>query len=72
MAAKGQRLRQYSDDIVKTKETKSVFFGLERVLVWVYRHDICGWEIDKDLTDKRNGETFDQARERCWQGLQFK
>lgn len=77
MAREGQGLRQSSDDLEETRETKSELFGLQRILVWVYRkqdcqkYDVYGWEVDKDLTDKRNGETFKEAQERCWKGLQF-
>jgi len=61
-----------------TKETKSELFGLERILVWVYRkqdcqrYDVYGWEVDTDLTNKRNGCTFEEARAEHWKGLFFK
>lgn len=77
MARQGQGIRQSSDDLEETKETKSVLFGLERVLVWVYRkqdcqrYDVYAWEVDTELTNKRNGCTFDEARERHWKDLQF-
>lgn len=77
MERKGQGLRQSSDDLEDTKETKSVLFGLERVLVWVYRKQDCQmrdtycWEVDTALTNKRNGCTFEEAQERYWKGLEF-
>jgi hypothetical protein len=78
MEGQSQRLCQSSDDLDVTKETVGELYGLKRIYVWVYRkqdfqkYDVWAWEVDKELTDLRNGETFDQARERCWKGLQFK
>ena len=77
MEGKSQRLRQSSDDLEDTRETKSILFGLERILVWVYRKQDCqtyavyGWEVDNDLTNKRNGCTFEEAKEKYWKGLKF-
>ena len=77
MEGQSQRLRKSSDDIEDTKETISELHGLKRIIVWVYRKqysqpfDVWAWEPDTELTNQRNGETFEEAREKHWKDRQF-
>jgi len=77
MEGQSQRLRKFANDLEVTKETISELYGLKRIIVWVYRKqdfqtfDVWAWEPDTELTNQRNGETFEEAREKHWKDRQF-
>jgi len=63
---------QSSNDI-ETRETDGSLFGLKGILVWkrVVVFGAVAWELDTDLTAKRNGCSFQERASHAWKDMKF-
>lgn len=46
---------------MKIQETTGEWYGVKRIFVWVFNEALNAWELDKEMTEKRNGCSFQSA-----------